>query len=94
MSRNLIRPALHLLWKRLNASPYADCAVDHESIKAHFTNEYPEQQLVVAKQHDACFSVQVSDDQMQAIGNLTTAQGGKSVTIEDAKKEIVKARCQ
>nr|WP_247671127.1 FapA family protein [Pseudoalteromonas sp. MMG005] len=84
-------PSAAFIVEALERSPYADCAVDHESIKAHFTNEYPEQQLVVAKQHDACFSVQVSDDQMQAIGNLTTAQGGKSVTIEDAKKEIVKA---
>ncbi|TMO61785.1 DUF342 domain-containing protein [Pseudoalteromonas aurantia] len=84
-------PSAAFIVEALERSPYADCEINHESIQAHFTNDFPESELVVAKQHDATFTVEVSEDQMQAIGKLTCARGGKAISIEDAKKEIVKA---
>jgi uncharacterized protein (DUF342 family) len=84
-------PSAAFIVEALERSPYADCEVNHESIKAHFTSDFPEQLLVVAKQHDATFTVEVSEDQMQAIGKLTCARGGKTIGLEEAKKEIVKA---
>ncbi|MEJ6475613.1 DUF342 domain-containing protein [Pseudoalteromonas piscicida] len=84
-------PSAAFIVEALEKSKFAACEVDHESIDAYFKSEFPESQLVVAKQHDAEFSVTLSDDKMQAVAQLKTAQGGKTITLEDAKKVIIKA---
>ncbi|MEL0657466.1 flagellar assembly protein A, partial [Pseudoalteromonas issachenkonii] len=41
--------------------------------------------------HNATLNVTISDDKMLAIGELTLAEGGKLLSLEDAKKQLVKA---
>ncbi|KNC69163.1 hypothetical protein AC626_00795, partial [Pseudoalteromonas rubra] len=83
-------PSAAFVVEALERSPYADCAIDHESIAAYFKQDTPVTQLIVAQQKDAHIEVALSDDKMQAIAKLTTAQGGKMINLEDAKRAIVK----
>ena len=75
----------------LEKSSFCECKIDHESINDFFKNETSEQILVVASKHNAALNVTISDDKMLAIGELTLAQGGKLLNLEDAKKQLVKA---
>lgn len=84
-------PSAAFVIEALEKSQFADCEIDHDSINAFFQSDFPESQIVVAKQHDAEFEVTLSDDKMQAFGQLKTARGGKAVSLEEAKKAIVKA---
>ncbi len=84
-------PSAAFVIEALEKSQFADCEIDHDSINAFFQSDFPESQIVVAKQHDAEFEVTLSDDKMQAFGQLKTARGGKAISLEEAKKAIVKA---
>ncbi|WP_440054137.1 DUF342 domain-containing protein [Pseudoalteromonas sp. T1lg65] len=84
-------PSAAFIVEALEQSPYADCEIDHDSIAAYFDSDFPEMQIVVAKKVDAEFTVTLSDDKMQATGHLITAKGGKKISLEDAKKALVKA---
>ncbi|MBE0347348.1 DUF342 domain-containing protein [Pseudoalteromonas peptidolytica] len=84
-------PSAAFIIEALEKSQFADCEVDHDSIDAYFKSDFPESQLVVAKQYDAEFTVTLSDDKMQAFGQLKTARGGKTIALEEAKKVIIKA---
>ncbi|WP_046006226.1 DUF342 domain-containing protein [Pseudoalteromonas rubra] len=83
-------PSAAFVVEALERSPYADCAIDHESIAAYFKQDTPAAQLIVGQQKDAHIEVALSEDKMQAIARLTTAQGGKMISLEDAKRAIVK----
>ncbi|MEI5639654.1 MULTISPECIES: FapA family protein [unclassified Pseudoalteromonas] len=84
-------PSAAFIIEALEKSPYADCEIDHDAINAYFDSDFPESQIVVAKQCDAEFTVTLTDDKMQAYGKLVTAKGGKKISLDDAKKVIVKA---
>ena len=47
--------------------------------------------MVVASKHDASLVVTLSEDKMQAIGELTLAYGGKVLSLEEGKKQLIKA---
>ncbi|NOU52649.1 DUF342 domain-containing protein [Pseudoalteromonas sp. JBTF-M23] len=84
-------PNAAFIVEALEKSPYADCEVDHESIEAFFKSDHPEKHLVVAKKVDAQLSIEVSDDKMIATAHLVTAKGGAKISLEQAKKVIIKA---
>jgi uncharacterized protein (DUF342 family) len=84
-------PSAAFIIEALEKSPYAECEVNHDAINAFFKSDSKEHMLVVAKKVDATFEVKISDDKMEALATLTTAKGGKLVSVEDAKREIVKA---
>jgi|TARA_B100000929_G_scaffold160893_1_gene127240 uncharacterized protein (DUF342 family) len=84
-------PSAAFIIEALEKSPYSECRVDHDSINNFFKSESNERTLVVASKHDATLEVKISDDKMQAIGELTVAEGGKVMSLEDAKKELIKA---
>ncbi|KZN47337.1 DUF342 domain-containing protein [Pseudoalteromonas luteoviolacea] len=84
-------PSQAFIVEALECSPYADCEVDHDSIAAYFQSDVSEQQLLVAKQKDAELSISISEDKMQASAKLTTAKGGSLISLDQAKKIIVKA---
>lgn len=84
-------PSAAFILGALEKSAFCDCKIDHESINDFFKNETSEQILVVASKHNATLNVTISDDKMLAIGELTLAQGGKLLSLEDAKKQLVKA---
>jgi uncharacterized protein (DUF342 family) len=83
-------PSAAFVLEALERSTFAECKIDHDAINAYFKSNSSERILVVATQFDASLSVTISDDKMQAIGELTTAQGGKLLSVDDAKKELVK----
>ena len=70
-------PSAAFIIEALEKSPYADCEIDHDAINAYFDSDFPESQIVVAKQCDAEFTVTLTDDKMQAYGKLVTAKGAK-----------------
>ncbi|WP_462173738.1 DUF342 domain-containing protein [Pseudoalteromonas xiamenensis] len=84
-------PSAAFVIEALEKSPFADCDINHDAINQFFKNETKENVLVVGKKVDAVFSVSISDDKMEALATLVTAKGGKLVSLEEAKREIVKA---
>ncbi|CCQ10173.1 hypothetical protein PALB_10380 [Pseudoalteromonas luteoviolacea B = ATCC 29581] len=84
-------PSAAFVLEALEKSKFAECEIDHDSINGYFKNSPSEKTLVVGKQVDALFSVKLSDDKMEAIATLVTAKGGALISLEDAKKEIIKA---
>ncbi|MGO3421139.1 MAG: DUF342 domain-containing protein [Pseudoalteromonas distincta] len=86
-----IPPSAAFILEALEKSAFCDCKIDHDAINDFFKNENTQQTLVVATKHNATLNVTISDDKMLAIGELTLAQGGKLLSLEDAKKQLVKA---
>ncbi|CAH9054611.1 hypothetical protein PSECIP111854_01409 [Pseudoalteromonas sp. CIP111854] len=84
-------PNAAFIVEALEQSPYADCEVDNDSINAFFKSDHPEKNLVVARKVDAQLSVEISEDKMAATAHLVTAKGGAKISIEQAKKVIIKA---
>ncbi|MFC3034447.1 DUF342 domain-containing protein [Pseudoalteromonas fenneropenaei] len=84
-------PSPAFIIEALEKSPYAECEINHDTINAFFKSDSKEPMLVVAKKVDAQFSVALSADKMEAIATLVTAKGGKVISLDDAKREIVKA---
>ncbi|AOT06973.1 DUF342 domain-containing protein [Pseudoalteromonas luteoviolacea] len=84
-------PSQAFIVEALECSPYADCEVDHDSIAAYFQSEAADQQLLVAKQKHAQLQISISEDKMQATATLTTAQGGSLISLDQAKKIIIKS---
>lgn len=84
-------PSAAFVIEALERSTFCDCKIDHETIHNFFKNKSTESVLVVASKHDASLNVSISDDKMLATGELTLAQGGKKLALEDAKKQLVKA---
>ena len=86
-----IPPSAAFILEALEKSAFCDCKIDHDAINDFFKNENTQHTLVVATKHNATLNVTISDDKMLAIGELTLAQGGKLLSLEDAKKQLVKA---
>ncbi|WP_417699901.1 DUF342 domain-containing protein [Pseudoalteromonas lipolytica] len=84
-------PSAAFIIEALEKSSFCECRVDHDAINNFFKNKSTERMLVVASKHDASLEVSLSDDKMLATGELTIAEGGKALTLENAKKELIKA---
>lgn len=86
-----VPPSAAFIIEALEKSTFCDCKIEHDSINSFFKNESADKTLVVASKHNAILNVTISDDKMQAVGELTLAQGGKLLSLEEAKKQLVKA---
>ena len=75
----------------LQQSPFAQCEVDYDSIRTFFKGEQTEKILAVAIKKDAIFDVNVCEDNMQAVGTITTAYGGTPITFEIVKRALIDA---
>ncbi|WP_462159229.1 DUF342 domain-containing protein [Pseudoalteromonas sp. GB56] len=84
-------PTKALLLEALQNSEFAGCKVDDEQIDKYYSGKETGPTIVVAKKVDAILEVTVADDNMSAVGRLTTAQGGKMLSLQDGKKAIVVA---
>ena len=84
-------PSEGFILDALKQSPFSQCQIDHESIKAYFKGDQTERILAVAIKHDATFKVDICEDKMQAIGTITVAFGGKAISLEEAKKALIAA---
>jgi len=84
-------PSEGFILDALKQSPFSQCQIDHESIKAYFKGDQTERILAVAIKHDATFKVDICEDKMQAIGSITVAYGGKAISLEEAKKALIGA---
>lgn len=84
-------PSEGFILDALKQSQFAQCEVDHDSIKAYFKGDQTEKILAVAMKRDAVFNVEICEDKMQAIGTISVAYGGKAITLDEAKKELVAA---
>lgn len=86
-----VPPSAAFIIEALEKSTFCDCKIEHDSINDFFKNESADKTLVVASKHNAVLNVTISDDKMLAIGELTLAQGGKLLSLEEAKKQLIKA---
>ena len=84
-------PSAAFIIEALEMSTFSDCKINHDAINDFFKNKSTETMLVVASKHDASLKVVISDDKMLATGELTIAQGGKLLSLDEAKKQLVKA---
>lgn len=84
-------PSEGFILDALKQSPFAQCEVDHDSIKAYFKGDQTEKILAVAIKRDAIFKVDICEDKMQAIGTITVAYGGSAISLDEAKKALVAA---
>ncbi|WP_404342636.1 DUF342 domain-containing protein [Pseudoalteromonas mariniglutinosa] len=84
-------PSAAFVIEALEKSTFCECKINHDSINDYFKNSPNERTIVVASQHDATLEVVVSDDKMLATGELMLAQGGKALSLDDAKKQLIKA---
>nr|WP_249319070.1 FapA family protein [Pseudoalteromonas sp. BDTF-M6] len=84
-------PSKALLLEALANSPFGNCYIASAEIDKFYAGEHDTNHLLVAKQVDAQLEVSISDDKMSAIGRLTTAQGGKMLTLDEGKRAIVSA---
>ncbi|GAA58334.1 hypothetical protein P20652_0188 [Pseudoalteromonas sp. BSi20652] len=84
-------PSAAFLLEALEKSAFCDCKIDHDAINNFFKSGSSESVLVIATKHNASLNVTISDDKMLATGELTVAQGGKVLDLEEAKRELVKA---
>lgn len=74
-----------------SASEFAQFQIDHKSLDQYFEDADPPPFVVVAKKVDASISVNISQDKMTAHLVIVSAQGGKSISLEQAKKAIIEA---
>lgn len=84
-------PSAAFVLEALEKSTFCNCKIDHNAINDFFKSGSSKSVLVVANKHNATLNVTISDDKMLATGELTVAQGGKILNLEDAKKQLVKA---
>jgi hypothetical protein len=84
-------PSAAFIIEALEKSTFCGCKIDHDAINNFFKNKSTEPVLVVASKHNATLNVTITDDKLLAIGELTLAQGGKALSLDDAKKQLVKA---
>ncbi|HEA15737.1 MAG TPA: DUF342 domain-containing protein [Pseudoalteromonas prydzensis] len=84
-------PSAAFIIEALKKSTFCECRIDHDAINAFFKEPSNERSLVVASKHDATLTVTISDDKMLATGELTTAQGGKVLALDQAKQQLIKA---
>lgn len=84
-------PSAAFIIDALEKSTFCECKIDHEAIDNFFKAQNNEPTLVVASKHDASLVVTLSEDKMQAIGELTLAYGGKVLSLEEGKKQLIKA---
>ncbi|TMN94503.1 FapA family protein [Pseudoalteromonas sp. S558] len=84
-------PSAAFVIEALEKSTFCDCKIDLDAINNFFKSESSESILIVASKHDAALEVVINDDKMLAVGELTTAQGGKLLSLDVAKKQLVKA---
>lgn len=76
----------------IEQSPFSECKINYDAINNYFNSANPERILVVATRFDASLKIEISDDKMLATGILTLAQGGDCLSLDEAKKQLVKAR--
>ncbi|AZZ98736.1 FapA family protein [Pseudoalteromonas sp. R3] len=81
------------LVEALESSPYADFDIIHANIGQLFSpsDDREKDSLIVAKAVDAELSIRVDDNNMMAEARLTTARGGKMVTMEQAREALKSA---
>ena len=84
-------PSAAFIIEALEKSSFCECRVDHDAINNFFKTDMKERTLVVASKHDASLEITLSDDKMLATGELTLAEGGTIMSLENAKKELIKA---
>ncbi|MGX1112283.1 uncharacterized protein (DUF342 family) [Pseudoalteromonas sp. MBR-15] len=74
----------------IEQSSYADCELVDANIGKLFTpsSQYQNQSLVVAKAVDAHIEITVDEKNMIAEASLTTARGGKVVSMDDAQAAL------
>jgi len=84
-------PSESFILDALKQSPFAQCEIDHDNIKAYFKGDQTEKILAVAIKRDATFKVDICEDKMQALGTISVAYGGKAITLEEAKKALIAA---
>ena len=77
----------------LEQSSYADFEIIHANIGKLFSssNSYNNDTLIVAKAIDASIMIKVDDANMIANAQITTACGGKLISVEDAKVALKNA---
>lgn len=75
----------------LAASQYADFAIQTDEISAFFKQDPQPNTLLVATKTDATLEIEIADDKMSATGKLTTAQGGKMMSLDAGKAQLVKS---
>ncbi len=75
----------------LDASEFVECQYNHDAISRYCKDPAAHSSIVVAKRINASMRVEVSDDKMRAIATLVTQQGGKPLTLDEAKAIIVRA---
>ncbi|GAA75978.1 hypothetical protein P20480_2450 [Pseudoalteromonas sp. BSi20480] len=84
-------PSATFVIEAIEMSKFCDCKIDYDAINAFFKDKSAEPVLIVATKYDAKLEVVISDDKMMATGELTVAQGGDLLSLDDAKKQLVKA---
>lgn len=84
-------PSAAFIIEALEKSTFCDYKIARSAIHDYFKNEHPEATLIVATKHDAILDIVITDDKMFAVGELTLAQGGKEVSLNEAKKKLVEA---
>ncbi|KZN46110.1 DUF342 domain-containing protein [Pseudoalteromonas luteoviolacea] len=77
----------------LEQSPYADFDVIHANIGQLFSpsDDQEKDLLVVARAVDASIMIHVEENNMLAEARLTTARGGKLISIDDARAALTSA---
>lgn len=84
-------PNAAFIVEALEKSKFCECKIDTDTINSYFKKPTGERTLVVASRHNASLVVTISDDKMLAVGELTVAQGGDVLSLDEAKKVLVKA---
>jgi len=81
------------LMELLEQSSYADFEVVHANIGKLFSSndDYGKDSLIVARAIDATIMIKVDESNMMAHAHITTACGGKIVSMDDAKIALQKA---
>lgn len=92
LSDPIIIPAnATFLLQALAASPYAEFKINHPAIESFFAQATRPNLLMVASRQDATLSITISADKMTATAVLQTPQGGRLMSLENAKAILVKA---
>ncbi|TMP84183.1 DUF342 domain-containing protein [Pseudoalteromonas phenolica] len=81
------------LMELLEQSSYADFEVVHANIGKLFSagDDFSNDSLIVAKAIDASIMIKVDESNMMANAQITTACGGKIISLDDAKVALKKA---
>lgn len=92
LSDPMIIPAnATFLLQALAASPYAEFKINHPAIESFFAQATRPNLLMVASRQDATLSITISADKITATAVLQTPQGGRLMSLENAKAILVKA---